>query len=138
MMYVYELLDPDTGELVHKGTARELAAKGVVDRPETVATLWRDYQRRKPRAGGTRRWEMRREKMEVRREPRAKKEQQPKPGTRRPKAGKVLLRTLEDPDALQLDVRRLEYYNAAARQRGVRQLSYGQWAEKGKPEVPTW
>ena len=46
-----------------------------------------------------------------------------------------LKKYLEKPDPLQLDVRELEGYNAKARERGKKELSYGYWAAAGKP---TW
>ena len=36
------------------------------------------------------------------------------------------------------DVRELEGYNAKARERGKKELSYGYWAAEGKPAAPAW
>lgn len=52
------------------------------------------------------------------------------------KAAKGVIPKIKDPDALQLDVHALCGYNAAARKRGLPELSYGVWAARGKPEIP--
>ena len=55
-----------------------------------------------------------------------------------PKNGLVVKKScpIDEPDALQKDVHELCYYNAVARQRGKKELSYGHWALAGKPEEP--
>lgn len=49
-----------------------------------------------------------------------------------------LKKYLTDPTPLQRDVRELEGYNAQARERGKKELSYGYWAAEGKPAAPAW
>ena len=56
-----------------------------------------------------------------------------------PRAPRVRLKKyLTDPTPLQLDVRELEGYNAKARERGKKELSYGYWEAAGKPTEPAW
>ena len=56
-----------------------------------------------------------------------------------PRAPRVRLKKyLTDPTPLQRDVRELEGYNAKARERGKKELSYGYWAAEGKPAAPAW
>ena len=49
-----------------------------------------------------------------------------------------LKKYLTDPTPLQRDVRELEGYNAKARERGKKELSYGYWEAAGKPTEPAW
>ena len=56
-----------------------------------------------------------------------------------PRAPRVRLKKyLADPTPLQRDVRELEGYNAKARERGKKELSYGYWEAAGKPTEPAW
>ena len=123
MVYKYSLHDPDSGKVLYEGTAADLAAQGVVASEKVLPTLWRDQQRR-TRRHRDRQWDVTREKVEV---------------ACSRKAYKVRLKKyLADPDPLQLDVRELEGYNAKARERGKKELSYGYWAAEGKPAAPAW
>lgn len=132
MVYKYRLTDPDSGKVLYEGTAADLAAQGVVVSEKVLPTLWRDQQR-KTRRHCKHRWDITREKVEVaysrkaykaRLQPKKTETAQAKPPKRPAK-----------PDPLQLDVRELEGYNAKARERGKKELSYGYWAAAGKP---TW
>lgn len=123
MVYKYRLHDPDSGKVLYEGTAADLAAQGVVASEKVLPTLWRDQQRQHKRRG-KRRWDITREKVEV---------------ACSRKACKVRLeKYLTDPTPLQRDVRELEGYNAKARERGKKELSYGYWAAEGKPAAPAW
>lgn len=155
MVYKYTLHDPDSGKVLYEGTAADLAAQGVVRAEKILPTLWRDQQRQHKRRG-KHRWNITREKVEVacsrkaykvRLKPKKTENAQAKPPKRpaKPKmtalpvpkpAPRIRLKKyLEKPDPLQLDVRELEGYNAKARERGKKELSYGYWAAAGKP---TW
>lgn len=123
MVYKYRLHDPDSGKVLYEGTAADLAAQGVVVSEKVLPTLWRDQQR-KTRRHCKHRWDITREKVEV---------------AYSRKAYKVRLKKyLTDPTPLQRDVRELEGYNAKARERGKKELSYGYWAAEGKPAAPAW
>ncbi len=157
-VYKYRLHDPDSGKVLYEGTAADLAAQGVVVSEKVLPTLWRDQQRQHKRRG-KHRWDITREKVEVaysrkaykvRLKPKKTAAVQAKP-PRRPTKPKMtalpvpkpaprirLKKYLEKPDPLQLDVRELEGYNAKARERGKKELSYGYWAAEGKPAAPAW
>lgn len=158
MVYKYRLTDPDSGKVLYEGTAADLAAQGVVVSEKVLPTLWRDQQR-KTRRHCKHRWDITREKVEVaysrkaykaRLQPKKTETAQAKPPKRpaKPKmtalpvpkpAPRIRLKKyLEKPDPLQLDVRELEGYNAKARERGKKELSYGYWAAEGKPAAPAW
>lgn len=158
MVYKYRLTDPDSGKVLYEGTAADLAAQGVVVSEKVLPTLWRDQQRR-TRRHRDRQWDVTREKVEVacsrkaykvRLQPKKTENAQAKPPKRpaKPKmtalpvpkpAPRIRLKKyLEKPDPLQLDVRELEGYNAKARERGKKELSYGYWAAEGKPAAPAW
>ena len=145
-----------------KGAARkqkELQIRMAVD---NAATLWRDQQRQHKRRG-KHRWDITREKVEVaysrkaykaRLQPKKTENAQAKPPKRpakpkmtalpvpKPAASRAprvrLKKYLTDPTPLQRDVRELEGYNAKARERGKKELSYGYWAAEGKPAAPAW
>lgn len=124
-VYKYSLHDPDSGKVLYEGTAADLAAQGVVVSEKILPTLWRDQQRQHKRRG-KHRWDITREKVEVACSRKAYKARlQPK-------------KYLEKPTPLQRDVRELEGYNAKARERGKKELSYGYWAAEGKPAAPAW
>lgn len=156
MVYKYRLHDPDSGKVLYEGTAADLAAQGVVVSEKVLPTLWRDQQRQHKRRG-KHRWDITREKVEVacsrkaykvRLKPKKTENAQAKPPRRptKPKGGAVLTlkpaaprkprvrlkKYLTDLTPLQRDVRELEGYNAKARERGKKELSYGYWAAEGK------
>lgn len=148
MVYKYSLHDPDSGKVLYEGTAADLAAQGVVASEKVLPTLWRDQQRR-TRRHRDRQWDVTRKKVEVacsrkaykvRLKPKktaAVQAKPPKPAA--PRAPRVRLKKyLTDPTPLQRDVRELEGYNAKARERGKKELSYGYWAAEGKPAAPAW
>ena len=155
MVYKYSLHDPDSGKVLYEGTAADLAAQGVVASEKVLPTLWRDQQRR-TRRHRDRQWDVTREKVEVacsrkaykvrlkpkktaavQAKPKAAALPVPKPAASR--APRVRLKKyLTDPTPLQRDVRELEGYNAQARERGKKELSYGYWAAEGKPAAPAW
>lgn len=154
-VYKYRLHDPDSGKVLYEGTAEDLAAQGVVVSEKVLPTLWRDQQRQHKRRG-KHRWDITREKVEVacsrkaykvrlkpkktaavQAKPKAAALPVPKPVA--PRAPRVRLKKyLTDPTPLQRDVRELEGYNAKARERGKKELSYGYWAAEGKPAAPAW
>lgn len=154
-VYKYRLHDPDSGKVLYEGTAADLAAQGVVVSEKVLPTLWRDQQRQHKRRG-KHRWDITREKVEVacsrkaykvRLKPKKTAAVQAKPPKRpaKPKAAALpvpkpvapraprvrLKKYLTDPTPLQRDVRELEGYNAKARERGKKELSYGYWAAEG-------
>lgn len=155
MAYKYRLHDPDSGKVLYEGTAADLAAQGVVRAEKILPTLWRDQQRQHKRRG-KHRWDITREKVEVacsrkaykvrlkpkktaavQAKPKAAALPVPKPVA--PRAPRVRLKKyLTDPTPLQRDVRELEGYNAKARERGKKELSYGYWEAAGKPTEPAW
>lgn len=136
MVYKYRLHDPDSGKVLYEGTAADLAAQGVVVSEKVLPTLWRDQQRQHKRRG-KHRWDITREKVEVAYSRKAAALPVPKPVA--PRAPRVRLKKyLTDPTPLQRDVRELEGYNAKARERGKKELSYGYWAAEGKPAAPAW
>lgn len=155
MVYKYRLTDPDSGKVLYEGTAADLAAQGVVRAEKILPTLWRDQQRQHKRRG-KHRWDITREKVEVaysrkaykaRLQPKKTENAQAKPKMTAlpvpkpvaPRAPRVRLKKyLTDPTPLQRDVRELEGYNAKARERGKKELSYGYWAAEGKPAAPAW
>lgn len=138
MVYKYSLHDPDSGKVLYEGTAADLAAQGVVASEKVLPTLWRDQQRR-TRRHRDRQWDVTREKVEVACSRKAYKVRLKPKKTAASRAPRVRLKKyLTDPDPLQLDVRDLEGYNAQARERGKKELSYGYWAAEGKPAAPAW
>ena len=141
-VYKYRLHDPDSGKVLYEGTAADLAAQGVVVSEKVLPTLWRDQQRQHKRRG-KHRWDITREKVEVACSRKAYKVRKGaavltlKPAA--PRKPRVRLKKyLTDPTPLQRDVRELEGYNAKARERGKKELSYGYWAAEGKPAAPAW
>ena len=145
MVYKYRLHDPDSGKVLYEGTAADLAAQGVVVSEKVPPTLWRDQQRQHKRRG-KHRWDITREKVEVavqakppKRPAKPKAAALPVPKPVAPRAPRVRLKKyLTDPTPLQRDVRELEGYNAKARERGKKELSYGYWEAAGKPTEPAW
>lgn len=128
------------GNRMAKGTAAELVEQGFFDCTQTaanwarkgccpargIAKLTREKVRRsivQRNAAGAKKLP----KAEQHRAPASKPQK---------KAAKGVIPKIKDPDALQLDVHALCGYNAAARKRGLPELSYGVWAARGKPEIP--
>lgn len=129
--YIYSLYDAKTGELLHRGTPTELVEAGLFPDRDRICS---DYHHQK-RTKNPYKWKIQREEVK----PKAEKA---KPAAARPakqeKAPKKkvaeVIRGIEKPDALQLDVHVLCLYNAAARKAGRKELSYGYWAAAGRPE----
>lgn len=123
---------PDPGQrgaadLLGKGTAAELKDKGLFGSEGTVHEC---YRKRggvyKP--GGVARMEMELCQKRIRHP--MKLPDQPAKVKRKPIGGVI------DPSALAYDVHDLMIYNEKARKIGKPELTYGYWAEKGKPATP--
>lgn len=162
MVYKYRLHDPDSGKVLYEGTAADLAAQGVVVSekvlPNAVAGPAAPAQapRQAPVGHHPEKVEVAcsRKAYKVRLKPKKTAAVQAKPPKRpaKPKAAALpvpkpvapraprvrLKKYLTDPTPLQRDVRELEGYNAKARERGKKELSYGYWAAEGKPAAPAW
>ena len=112
------------GTLLGKGTAAELKDKGLFGSEGTVHEC---YRKRggvyKP--GGVTRMEMELCQKRIRHP--MKLPDQPAKVKRKPIGGVI------DPSALAYDVHDLMIYNEKARKIGKPELTYGYWAEKGKP-----
>lgn len=110
-----------------KGTAAELKDKGLFGSEGTVHEC---YRKRggvyKP--GGVTRMEMELCQKRIRHP--MKLPDQPAKVKRKPIGGVI------DPSALAYDVHDLMIYNEKARKIGKPELTYGYWAEKGKPATP--
>lgn len=63
-VWVYSFYDPESGELLHKGTAKELSDAGVFCHPTRLGNLWAKYQRQLLK-GIPQKWRIEREKQEV-------------------------------------------------------------------------
>lgn len=113
------------GNLVHEGTARQLVEKGLFKDTQSVANAF--Y------AGHCRPQGICLTRKKVRQDVPCKA-----PGTKSgvPEKRRPPIACIEKPDALQRDVHDLCLYNAAARKAGKKELSYGYWADAGKPEAP--
>lgn len=122
---VYSCYDA-AGELIGRGTAQELKDRGLFGCDGTVHDCYRNrggvY-----RAGGVARMELELETRMVR-HPR----QMPEGKKRR----KIPIGGVPDPSPLAYDVHDLIGYNELARAAGKPELSYGNWALKGKPARP--
>lgn len=127
MVWVYRMYDA-AGQIVCQGTAVELVEKGLFRRPEDVANANRAGHRKELGVVRIARKKELRKIRVARGKERKKREPLLEP--------KKAMQGIGHPDALQLDVHALCGYNAAARELGHKELSYGYWAEKGKPEVP--
>lgn len=126
-VYYYQLYDAKTHKLKCKGTAQQLVARGYFPNERALGTAYYWFQKaKKPRTI----WK--RELREVV-EPKKPKE---KPKAAKPPRKKPPLRGIADPTPLDWDVHALLLYNQKAKQQGKPELSYGQWAAKGKPERP--
>lgn len=123
---VYSCYGAD-GTLLGKGTAAELKDKGLFGSEGTVHEC---YRKRggvyKP--GGVTRMEMELCQKRIRHP--MKLPDQPAKVKRKPIGGVI------DPSALAYDVHDLMIYNEKARKIGKPELTYGYWAEKGKPATP--
>ena len=126
MVRVYSCYGAD-GTLLGKGTAAELKDKGLFGSEGTVHEC---YRKRggvyKP--GGVTRMEMELCQKRIRHP--MKLPDQPAKVKRKPIGGVI------DPSALAYDVHDLMIYNEKARKIGKPELTYGYWAEKGKPATP--
>lgn len=123
---VYSCYGAD-GTLLGKGTAAELKDKGLFGSEGTVHEC---YRKRggvyKP--GGVTRMEMELCQKRIRHP--IKRSDQPVKVKRKPIGGVL------DPSPLAYDVHDLMIYNEKARKIGKPELTYGYWAEKGKPATP--
>ncbi len=129
-IYIYSLYDRKTGELLAKGTAKELARQHWYNSTDSV---YQAYLTQKKRAGnlhGCSNCRIEREALEKPKKAPPKKAAAPK----KPEPPKI--KGIPDPTPLQWDVHALLAYNAEARRRGRPELSYGHWAAAGKPTVP--
>lgn len=126
MVRVYSCYGAD-GTLLGKGTAAELKDRGLFGSEGTVHEC---YRKRggvyKP--GGVTRMEMELCQKRIRHP--MKLPDQPAKVKRKPIGGVI------DPSALAYDVHDLMIYNEKARKIGKPELTYGYWAEKGKPATP--
>lgn len=126
MVRVYSCYGAD-GTMLGKGTAAELKDKGLFGSEGTVHEC---YRKRggvyKP--GGVTRMEMELCQKRIR-HPMKLPDQPAK--VKRKHIGGVI-----DPSALAYDVHDLLIYNEKARKIGKPELTYGYWAEKGKPATP--
>lgn len=126
MVRVYSCYGAD-GTLLGKGTAAELKDKGLFGSEGTVHECYRKrggvYK-----SGGVTRMEMELCQKRIR-NPMKLPDQPAK--VKRKHIGGVI-----DPSALAYDVHDLMIYNEKARKIGKPELTYGYWAEKGKPATP--
>ncbi len=123
---VYSCYGAD-GTLLGKGTAAELKDRGLFG---SEGTVHESYRKRggvyKP--GGVARMEMELCQKRIRHP--MKRPDQPVKVKRKPIGGVI------DPSPLAYDVHDLMIYNEKARKIGKPELTYGYWAEKGKPATP--
>ena len=124
-VWFYCMFDAD-GDLLHEGTARQLVEKGLFKDTQSVANA---FYAGHCRPQGV--YSLTRKK--VRQDVPCKA-----PGTKSgvPEKRRPPITCIAKPDAVQRDVHDLCLYNAAARKAGKKELSYGYWADAGKPEVP--
>lgn len=144
-IWVYSLYDPDSGELLHKGTAKELTEAGLLCHPTRMSNIWAKYQRHLA-SGMPFQWRIEREQVEVRVERPRSLQEGGKTERKRRGEGKATKaeqavksaksrfeRTIKDPSPLQRDVHALCLYNEAAKKAGRPKMNYGEWVSKGKP-----
>lgn len=138
--WVYTLMDWDTGEVVAKGTSVELVEQGYFPDVNKLSSVWNNLEKCKNPSPKNYRWKMERkstkdDRVEMElcqkriRHP-MKLPDQPAKVKRKPIGGVI------DPSALAYDVHDLMIYNEKARKIGKPELTYGYWAEKGKPATP--
>lgn len=118
------------GELLARGIAQELVAAGLFPRTQDVANAYRSGHAPEVGAHSVRRKKV--ERVITCKALGALKKPRKKTGV--PQRKKKPLRRIEHPDELQMDVHELCQYNAKARRAGRKELSYGYWAAKGKPQ----
>lgn len=163
--WVYTLMDWDTGEVVAKGTSVELVEQGYFPDVNKLSSVWNNLEKCKNPSPKNYRWKMERKSTKDDRVERARAEglsaderagvykpggvtrmemelcqkrirhpmklpDQPAKVKRKPIGGVI------DPSALAYDVHDLMIYNEKARKIGKPELTYGYWAEKGKPATP--
>lgn len=128
-IYIYSLYDRKTGELLAKGTAKELAQQHWYNSADSV---YQAYLTQKKRAGDLHGCSCRIEREALEKPKKAP----PKPAKQPKKPEPPKIKGIPDPTPLQWDVHALLAYNAEARRRGRPELSYGHWAAAGKPTVP--
>lgn len=144
-IWVYSFYDTASGELLHKGTARELAEAGVFCHPTRLGNIWAKYQRQLLR-GIPQPWRIEREKQEVK-VTRPKPARPEKPAAPKPSASKAAkpvcyskttarFAQIKNPSPLQRDVHDLCLYNEEAELQGKRVLDWGIWVHLGKPASP--
>lgn len=129
-IYIYSLYDRKTGELLAKGTAKELARQHWYNSTDSV---YQAYLTQKKRTGDLHGCSCRIEREALEK---PKKAPPKKAAPKKPEPPKI--KGIPDPTPLQWDVHALLAYNAEARRRGRPELSYGHWAAAGKPGVPVW
>lgn len=128
MTYIYSLYDPETNKLLHRGTPVQLVEKGLYKTRGAVNAAYRvQTDGAKPR-----RWRIEREVEDGNRD----KPHRGSTGEARNALKAKPKPKQDDKSPLAQDVHWLCRYNAKARKRGRRELSYGQWAALGKPEEP--
>lgn len=145
-IYVYSFYDPESGKLLHKGTAKELTEAGVFCHPTRLSNVWAKYQRHLAK-GAPSEWRIERKLVEV--EMKRSTAAHPAPhhkgrrgegkatkAERIAKAASSRFEQIKDPSPLQWDVHILCLYNEEAQQLGKQNLSYGEWSSFGKPEHP--
>lgn len=136
-VWEYTLYTAD-GSQAAKGTAAELVEQGILGCTQTVVNWIRQgccpargfakVTREKVRRGVVQRNVVGFNKP-------SKAEQCRTPAPKPKKAAAGVIRGIEKPDALQLDVHALCLYNATARKAGRKELSYGYWKAAGAPTV---
>ncbi len=126
--WVYTLMDWDTGEVVAKGTSVELVEQGYFPDVNKLSSVWNNLEKCKNPSPKNYRWKMELCQKRIRHP--MKLPDQPAKVKRKPIGGVI------DPSALAYDVHDLMIYNEKARKIGKPELTYGYWAEKGKPATP--
>lgn len=132
-IWVYSLYDAEK-KLMAKGTARELVDAGRFGCTQDVANAY--YAKQSIERGI---YSLTRKMTEMYvpyKQPGAKINLTKAPEKAAEAKCGAVIRGIENPDALQKDVHALCCYNAEARRAGRKELSYGAWAAKGKPERP--
>jgi len=147
--WVYTLMDWDTGEVVAKGTSVELVEQGYFPDVNKLSSVWNNLEKCKNPSPKNYRWKMERKSTKDDRVERARAEglsADERAETRMVRVyscygadGTLLGKPIGgviDPSALAYDVHDLMIYNEKARKIGKPELTYGYWAEKGKPATP--
>lgn len=144
-LWVYSFYDPESGELLHKGTAKELSDAGAFYHPTRLSNIWAKYQRQLMK-GIPQKWRIEREKQEVKvthskperpEKPAAPKRSEVKAAKPvRPSRTTARFAQIKNPSPLQRDVHDLCLYNEEAERLGKRVLDWGIWVSLGKPATP--